>query len=94
MGRSFGAAGMRSPPQAAGLFGQPTATRPQPDEVAAQHLMPGDRIRRGNALWSLTRVAVTCGGPVSVRMRKVVDGVVTAAEIEVEMVADEIVGVR
>lgn len=85
---------MSSPSQAAGLFGRHTATRPQPDEVAAQHLMPGDRIRRENALWCLTWVAVTFDGPVSVRMRRIVNGVVEAAEVEVEMVADEIVGVR
>lgn len=63
-------------------------------EYPARDLRPGDRIRRENALWCLTWVAVTFDGPVSVRMRRIVNGVVTGAEVEVEMVADEIVGVR
>ena len=63
-------------------------------EHPARELRPGDRIRRQNALWCLTWVAVTFEGPVSVRMRRIVDGAVTAAEVEVEMLADEIVGVR
>ncbi len=63
-------------------------------EVPAEHLLPGERFRRGGAEWVAEMVAVTHGGPVEVTARQVRDGIVAMAPTVITIPIGEIVRLR